>query len=95
MSQGVIILIVMVVFFVGMAVFAWKFAYIKEKREARRRLKRIKAIQARDDQIKEKHKGVRELIDEKYKLADERSRQIKQELRQLEEWKSRNQGHFQ
>ena len=41
MSQGVIILIVMVVFFAGMYIFALKFSNIKEKRAIKRRYRRI------------------------------------------------------
>lgn len=83
MSQGVIILIVMGLFFAGMAIFSYKFAYYKEKKEARRRFKQIEATKLKFQKIKEEHKGVRNLIDEKYRLASERRRAINQEFKEL------------
>ena len=94
MSQGVIILIVMVVFFIGMAIFAFKFSNIKEKREARKRLKRIQEAKLKDKKIKEEHSSVRELIAEKYRLDAERSQVIQKELRRVAEYKQKIDDRF-
>lgn len=87
MSQGVIILIVMVVFFASMYIYAVKFSNIKEKRAIRKRYKRLQEYKLKFKKIKEEHNGIRDLIDEKYRLAAERSEEIKTELKRVEQFK--------
>jgi len=84
MSQGVIILIVMVVFFTGMYIFAVRFTNIKEKRAIKKRYRRIQESKKKFQKMKEEHNSIRDLISEKYRLANERSKAIRQEMKELE-----------
>jgi Flp pilus assembly protein TadB len=84
LSQNVIILIVMVGFFAGLVVFSIKFTNIKEKRAIRKRYRRIQESKKKFQKIKEKHKSIRELNAEKYRLAKERSKAIRKEMKELE-----------
>jgi hypothetical protein len=87
MSQGVIILIVIGVLFAGMYLFALKFANIRQKRAIRKQKRLELQKEMKFQKIKEEHKGIRELIDEKYRLAAERSNAIKEELKVVKQFK--------
>ena len=87
MSQGVIILIVMIVFFAAMYIYAVTFSNIEEKREYKKRFGHIEESNLKFKKLKEEHKGIRDLIDEKYRQTAERSDAIKAELKRVKQFK--------
>ncbi len=94
MSQGVMILIAMAAFFGGMVIFSAKFSNLKEKREIKRRIRKQKEDELKEQQYREETEARRALIDEKYQLAKERRKAIKQEMKELKQFNQELENKF-
>ncbi len=93
MSEAMYILIFMVVFFSSMAIWAFYFAERKDNRKWRAEQRKEKEKEIRFQKLKADAKVRRAEIDEKYRMANERSDDIKNELMELEQWNARNLKH--
>ena len=83
MSQGIILLIVMALFFGAMYGYAYITTDYRDRVNQRARAQKLKERQMRFQKIKAAMKQGRESIKEKYAKAEQRSIEIKNELKSL------------
>lgn len=87
MSEGIILLLVIALFFLAMYIYAYGSTYYTAYKEERDRKRKIKNIALRDEKLQQDILKKKEVRDEKDHAAKSRSEEIKRELEWLEELK--------
>ena len=92
MSTALAIAIFMVVFFASITAWAFYFSELKDKRKWQAEQRKEEEKELRFQKLKEEATKRRLVIDEKYELQNERSKEIQRELDKLEQRKSSMMG---
>ena len=94
MSEGMYILIFMVLLFSSIYLWAFVFSERKERRKEREKERKEEEKELKFQKLKEDAVVRRAEIDEKYNLDKQRRKEIKKEMKDLTQWKEDNSEHF-
>jgi len=81
--DGLILLLVMGLFFLSMYLYAYGTTNYASKKEEKARQKRLLKAKEREEKLKAEMQERQKKREEKYRLANERSLEIKKELKRL------------
>ena len=92
MSEGMYILIAMVVLFGGIYIYSYHFSDLGEKRKQKLKEMREKEKEERLKKLREEHMAKRAEIEDRYRESRERSEKVRKAMQRHNEWKAQT-GH--
>ena len=84
MVSALVLLLIMTVFFGGMYLYCYATTTLKDKRDARIRVKKREEKQRKFEQIKASIKDSQKAIKEKYNEAQKRSEEIRKQIEMVQ-----------
>lgn len=91
--DGLILLMVMGLFFLSMYLYAYGTTNYASKKEEKARQKRLLETKEREEKLKAEMTEKQKQREEKYRLANERSLEIKKEINRLAQLKELNESN--
>jgi len=88
MSEGIILVLVIILFFGLMYLFAYVTTGFKDRQIERRRHKKLQQDKLREAQMHKDHQERLHQIDMNYEVANKRSEEIKREIERLQAMKN-------